>query len=78
MKKPLILTTCSNLSVEDTRALRLNHEYVNAVTKAGGIPVVAAARFGPCQRPRAKVNRGFTTPPDVVQWRGEQDGRGKT
>ena len=35
-------------------------------------------RFGPCQRPRAKVNRGFTTPPDVVQWRGEQDGRGKT
>ncbi len=46
MKKPLILTTCSNLSVEDTRALRLNHEYVNAVTKAGGIPVVAAARFG--------------------------------
>ena len=46
MNKPLILTTCSNLSVEDTRALRLNHEYVNAVTKAGGIPVVAASRFG--------------------------------
>ena len=46
MNKPLILTTCSNLNVEDTRALRLNHEYVNAVTKAGGIPVVAAARFG--------------------------------
>ena len=46
MKKPLILTTCSNLSVEGTLALRLNHEYVNAVTKAGGIPVVAAASFG--------------------------------
>ena len=40
MKKPLILVTTSNNVVEDTFVVRLNHEYVNAVVQAGGIPVI--------------------------------------
>ena len=46
MKKPLILTTASNNVVEDTKVIRLNHEYVNAVVKAGGVPVIASSTFG--------------------------------
>ena len=39
MKKPLILVTSSNLMVGDLNVVRLNHEYVNAVVKAGGVDV---------------------------------------
>ena len=35
MKKPLILVTTSNNMVENMYVVRLNHEYVNAVVKAG-------------------------------------------
>lgn len=46
MKKPLILVTTSNNVVEDTFVVRLNHEYVNAVVQAGGIPVIVGSPFG--------------------------------
>ena len=46
MKKPLILVTTSNNMVEDMYVVRLNHEYVNAVVKAGGIPVIVGSTFG--------------------------------
>ena len=46
MKKPLILVTTSNLMVGDMNVVRLNHEYVNAVVKAGGIPVIVGNPFG--------------------------------
>lgn len=46
MKKPLILVTTSNNMVEDMYVVRLNHEYVNAVVKAGGIPVIVGSPFG--------------------------------
>ena len=46
MKKPLILVTTSNNVVEGMSVVRLNHEYVNAVVKAGGIPVIVGNAFG--------------------------------
>ena len=46
MKKPLILVTTSNNTVEDMPVVRLNHDYVNAVVKAGGIPVIVGSLFG--------------------------------
>ena len=46
MKKPLILVTTSNLMVEGMSVVRLNHEYVNAVVKAGGVPVIVGSPFG--------------------------------
>ncbi len=46
MKKPLILMTSSNLMVGDMNVVRLNHEYVNAVVKAGGVPVIVGNPFG--------------------------------
>ena len=46
MKRPLILMTASNNVMEDTDIVRLNHEYVNAVVKAGGVPVIAGSAFG--------------------------------
>ncbi len=46
MKKPLILVTTSNNMVEDMYVVRLNHEYVNAVVKAGGIPVIVGSPYG--------------------------------
>ena len=46
MKKPLILVTTSNLMVGDLNVVRLNHEYVNAVVKAGGVPVIVGNSFG--------------------------------
>ena len=46
MKKPLILVTTSNLMVGDMNVVRLNHEYVNAVVKAGGVPVIVGNPFG--------------------------------
>ena len=46
MKKPLILVTTSNNTVEGMSVVRLNHEYVNAVVKAGGIPVIVGSPFG--------------------------------
>lgn len=46
MKKPLILVTSSNLMVGDMNVVRLNHEYVNAVVKAGGVPMIVGNRFG--------------------------------
>ena len=46
MKKPLILVTTSNLMVGDLKVVRLNHEYVNAVVKAGGVPVIVGNSFG--------------------------------
>ena len=46
MKKPLILMTTSNLMVGDMNVVRLNHEYVNAVVKAGGVPVIVGSSFG--------------------------------
>lgn len=46
MKKPLILVTTSNNVVENMSVVRLNHEYVNAVVKAGGIPVIVGSSFG--------------------------------
>ena len=46
MKKPLILVTTSNNMVENMYVVRLNHEYVNAVVKAGGIPVIVGSAFG--------------------------------
>ena len=46
MKKPLILVTSSNLMVGDLNVVRLNHEYVNAVVKAGGVPVIVGSSFG--------------------------------
>jgi putative glutamine amidotransferase len=46
MKNPLILVTTSSMPVEDMTAVRLNHEYVNAVVKAGGVPVPVTNRFG--------------------------------
>ena len=46
MKKPLILVTASNSVIEDMNVVRLNHEYVNAVVKAGGIPVIVGSPFG--------------------------------
>ncbi len=46
MKKPLILMTTSNLMVGDMNVVRLNHEYVDAVVKAGGVPVIVGSSFG--------------------------------
>ena len=46
MKKPLILMTASNNVVEGMDVVRLNHEYVNAVVKAGGVPVIVGNRYG--------------------------------
>ena len=46
MKKPLILVTTSNNIVENNPVVRLNHEYVNAVVKAGGVPVIVGSAFG--------------------------------
>ena len=46
MKKPLILVTSSNLMVGDLNVVRLNHEYVNAVVKAGGVPMIVGNPFG--------------------------------
>ena len=46
MKKPLILVTTSNLMVGDMNVVRLNHEYVDAVVKAGGVPVIVGNKFG--------------------------------
>ena len=46
MKKPLILITTSNLMVGDMNVVRLNHEYVDAVVKAGGVPVIVGNAFG--------------------------------
>ena len=46
MKKPLILVTTSNNVVEDMPVVRLNHEYVDAVVQAGGIPVIVGSPFG--------------------------------
>ncbi len=46
MKKPLILVTTSNLTVGDMDVVRLNHEYVDAVVKAGGVPVIVGSAFG--------------------------------
>ena len=46
MKKPLILITTSNLMVGDMNVVRLNHEYVDAVVKAGGVPVIVGSAFG--------------------------------
>ena len=46
MKKPLILVTASNNVVEDMFVVRLNHEYVDAVAQAGGIPVIVGSPFG--------------------------------
>lgn len=46
MKKPLILVTTSNNIVENNPVVRLNHEYVNAVVKAGGVPMIVGNRFG--------------------------------
>ena len=46
MKKPLILMTTSNNVVEKMNVVRLNHEYVNAVVKAGGVPVIVGSTFG--------------------------------
>ena len=46
MKKPLILVTTSNNMVENMYVVRLNHEYVNAVVQAGGIPVIVGSSFG--------------------------------
>ena len=46
MKKPLILVTTSAMPVEDMTAVRLNHEYVNAVVAAGGVPVPVVSPFG--------------------------------
>ena len=46
MKNPLILVTTSNLMVGDLKVVRLNHEYVNAVVKAGGVPVIVGNSFG--------------------------------
>ena len=46
MKKPLILVTTSNNMVENMYVVRLNHEYVNAVVKAGGIPMIVGSTFG--------------------------------
>ena len=46
MKKPLILVTTSNNVVEDMSVVRLNHDYVNAVVQAGGIPVIVGSSFG--------------------------------
>ena len=45
MRKPLILVTTSTMPVEDMTAVRLNHEYVNAVVKAGGVPVPVVSPF---------------------------------
>ena len=38
--------TTSNNMVENMYVVRLNHEYVNAVVKAGGIPVIVGSPFG--------------------------------
>ena len=46
MKKPLILVTTSAMPVEDMTAVRLTHEYVNAVVAAGGVPVPVVSPFG--------------------------------
>ena len=46
MKNPLILVTTSAMPVEDMTAVRLNHEYVNAVVAAGGVPVPVVSPFG--------------------------------
>lgn len=46
MKKPLILVTTSNNTLDGMSVVRLNHEYVNAVVKAGGIPVIVGSSFG--------------------------------
>ena len=43
---PLILTTVSNNVVENMDVIRLNHDYVNAVIKAGGVPLPAVSPFG--------------------------------
>ena len=46
MKKPLILVTVSTERMDDTPIVRLNREYVNALVKAGGVPVPVTNRFG--------------------------------
>ena len=46
MKRPLILITTSNLMVGDMNVVRLNHEYVDAVVKAGGVPVIVGSAYG--------------------------------
>ena len=46
MKKPLILVTSSNMMVGDMSVVRLNHEYVNAVAQAGGVPLIVGSTFG--------------------------------
>ena len=46
MKKPLILTTASNNTVENMDVVRLNHEYVNALVQAGGVPLPITSTFG--------------------------------
>ena len=46
MKKPLILVTASNNVVEGMDVVRLNHDYVNAVVKAGAIPLIVSSAFG--------------------------------
>lgn len=46
MKKPLILVTVSTERMDDTPIVRLNREYVNALVKAGGVPVPVSNGFG--------------------------------
>jgi hypothetical protein len=46
VKKPLILTTASNNTVENMDVVRLNHEYVNARVQAGGVPLPITSTFG--------------------------------
>ena len=46
MKKPLILVTASNNVVENMNVVRLNHDYVNAVVRAGGVPLPLVSPFG--------------------------------
>lgn len=46
MKKPLILMTVSNNVVENMDVVRLNHDYVNAIVKAGGVPLPVVSPFG--------------------------------
>lgn len=46
MKKPLILVIVSTERMDDTPIVRLNREYVNALVKAGGVPVPVSNGFG--------------------------------
>lgn len=46
MKKPLILVTTSNNVVEGMDVVRLNHDYVNALVKAGAVPVIVGSSYG--------------------------------